>query len=187
MAYATTADLASFLQTTFDAAQTATAQLALDSASAGIDSATRGWRFLPVAATTVTFRGGEPTIRLQRPVTAVATVTSKSLGLVTTHAVNVGYELRGADLVWLGTYVWPTEVTVTWSRGMAAVPADVKDACLQLAALRYTNPTGEGGERIDDYVSPSRPSGEDDPARAILDAIRRAYPTARLSVPLVRA
>lgn len=188
MAYATPEELAGHLQQDVDRYS---ATLALDSASARIDSVTRGWRFLPVAATTVTFRGGEAAIRLQRPVVAVTTVTSKSLGLVTTHVVNVDYELHGPDLAWLGTYVWPGEVTVTYSRGMAAVPADVKDACLQLAALRYLNPAGY--ESLSETVGSASQSGRwggADPGatdRAILDDIRRAYPSRRLSAQLVRA
>lgn len=185
MAYATTADLASHLQQDVDIA---TANLALDGASARIDSVTRGWRFLPVAPTTVNLRGGSDVLRLQRPVTAVTSVSSTSLGLVTAHAVNVDYEVVGSELRWLGRYVWPQNLSVTYSRGMATVPADIKEACLWLAGLRYTSPTGEGGERIDDYVSPSRPTApNEDPEERILARVRRTYPSTGLSVPLVRA
>lgn len=185
-------DLAAFLHEdadTFLAEDDATgaATQALEAATARIQAVTRGWRFLPVAAVTASLRGGGAVLRLQRPVTVVTAVSSTSLGLTTAHAVNVDYEVSGHELRWLGTYVWPTNLTVTYSRGMAAIPADVKDACLQLAALRFTNPLGEGGERIDDYTAPDRPTGPDDPQRRILDDIRRAYPSAGLSVPLVRA
>lgn len=185
MSYATPAELASFLQV--PEVDTLSAQMALDAATSRIDAVTRGWRFLPVAATTVSLAGGQRSLRLQRPVTAVASVASTSLGVVTAHAVNVDYELVGSELRWLGCYGWPDNLTVTYSRGMAAVPGDVKDACLQVTALRYGNPSGLESETIDDYTWRRSQTTDADPETQILASLRRAYPTRGLSTPLVRA
>lgn len=185
MAFATPEELASYLQQDLDRA---TATLALDSATARIEAVTRGWRFLPVASTSVTLRGGVSSLRLQRPLVAVTAVSSTSLGLVTAHVVNVDYEVLASGLRWVGWYGWPSYVTVTYTRGMAAIPGDVRDGCLQMAALRFTNPTlSGGGESIDDYTAPRYSVGDTSPEADILSAIRRAYPTAAMTVPLVRA
>jgi hypothetical protein len=49
---------------------------------------------------------------------------------------------------WGGTDV---EVQVTYTHGFAAVPDDVKDVVLLLAAERFDNPTGDKTESIDGY------------------------------------
>jgi hypothetical protein len=149
-AFAVAADLASYLQTTFTAGQTATATLLLDLASADIRNYTRQ-TISRVTDDTVLLRApGVRELTLpERPVVSVATV---KLGTVT--VAPAAYLLIGDELVWVASTLsignlaeggagWGSAlVEVTYTHGYATTPDDIKGVCLAVAARGFVNPQG---------------------------------------------
>lgn len=136
-AFATPAELASFLQV--PEVDTATATLVLDVASEDIRSAC-GWNISQETVTAEEFDGTGcesiwiPTMNL----TSVASVTAAGVAIPPT-----GYRVyRYGRLRRLNAY-WPADnwtVVITYTHGYAVVPDDVKGACLVLAGSKYQNP-----------------------------------------------
>lgn len=165
--FATVQQLQDFLQA--DTIHTAAATLALDGATARIQSET-GQLFHYVADDVITVRGNAGRIYLpQHPVVSITELTTRWIGdsESTTRVVDLDYVRWGHELSWaVGGYVrlnasprwgtygydWPEYVTVTYTHGYATIPADVVTCCLQLAAELYTSPEGAGYESIDDYA-----------------------------------
>lgn len=156
--FATTDDLAAYLQQTVD---TASAQLALDSATALIQNYTRQTIFL-VDNDTVTLTGNSAVLLLpQRPVVGTPVVNGLvpsavyrfdppdrlTYGIPSGNLAAAQYA-NGPDPVY---GVWPLQVSVTYSHGYATIPADIKAVCLSVAARSYDNPQGLRGETIGSY------------------------------------
>lgn len=180
MAYGTPEDLASYLQQDLDRAS---AELALDTAAASIRRVTRSWRFDAVAEVTTVYPGDVEVIHLQRPVTAVAAVTTRGAGVTVARTVDEDYELVDHGLVWTGSWGrWPGLVSVTYSRGMAAAPEEIVDAERRIAALRYMNPGQYDRQALDDW----RGEHSTNPEQLILAEVRRAYPPHVLSLGIRR-
>ncbi len=157
--FATPADLAARLNTTFTAGQTTQAQALLDDATAWLQQEIG--QLITAGTATYTTRVRHSPVHLpQQPVTAVTTVLLD--GVATTDFDFVDQELHLAgtwgtgDIVDLWGYV---DVTVTFSYGYATIPADLKAWCCVLASQAMQ--AAEGGtlgvpqvrsEQIDDYA-----------------------------------
>lgn len=143
------AELATYLQQDLD---TASATLALQSATALFTEATGGRLFGTVATRTHTVPVfGDGHLFLPRPVTSVSEVRIND-------TVTTGWTLIGSTLYLPGGFGYrysfpPDVVAVDLVGDYATVPADVKLAVLQLAGELYDNPRGavQVNERIDDY------------------------------------
>lgn len=150
--FASPSDLATLLRQDVD---TASAQQALDLATGRIKSRT-GQDFAAAAGDVIVLEGNNGLVRLpQRPVTAVTLVeTSGGYAPLAYTAAPEGtmYSRIGAELTWLGCSHWPALVRVTYDHGYATIPDDVRECCLELAREKYENPSGLGGETVDDYT-----------------------------------
>jgi hypothetical protein len=144
--YATPTELAGFLQQDLDT-YTATQALTLASTEFAREADAA------FSATTVTWGTDvdgclllEPPFR---PITAVSQVRVNG-------AVVTGWSLRNNRLYRTSGFGWyysvqPDYVEVDLTYGYTSVPDDVKLAVLEIAAGRYSNPTGVASESIDDY------------------------------------
>lgn len=185
MSFATPADLAAYLQRPAFAAgaETVSAQLALDIATAVVVERT-GQTFT-VATETITLdtHGDEDVHLPQRPVTAVTSVTTRDRGSSTSTArtLNTDYEVRGGRLRWVGVGTWPYEATVTYTHGYATIPDDVKGATLAVAAEIHSNPEGLAQSAIDDS-NDRHEWTEDSPAERMLKMVERRYGRRSLTV-----
>jgi hypothetical protein len=147
-AYATPADLASYLQVA--SVDTASAQLALDKASA-LFSVRAGTQFLPTAAVWIIPGTGWTELYIPyRPVISVQTV--KISGVTITDYTLIKrtlYRLLGWGVP--GKYP-PDSIEVDLTHGYAAPPDDVIGAVLETAGSAYQSPDNTvGSESIDDY------------------------------------
>lgn len=158
--YATAAELASYLQQDVD---TATATLALTTASAEFSAAADTW--FAVQSTTYITTGTRAT-GIWLPFNPVVAVSEVRINTV----VVTGYTLIGQRLyrtAGFGSYSQsvPDLLEIDLTYGFAAVPDDVKLAVLEMASVAYDNPTGDASESIDDYtvrfsgnpITPGRP------------------------------
>ncbi len=155
-AFATVADLATYLQRDLSGADWATAAQALDIATAAIQSYTRQ-AIEAVANDAVRLRGtwANEVVLPQRPVTAVS-------------SVSVTEPFAAARTVAAGDYVWrqgglllsrapghwggpAAEVSVTYSHGFAAIPDDIRGVCLTAAARLMANPEAIRSEQVGNY------------------------------------
>lgn len=134
-----------------DTQATDRATAAVEHATARIQSATRQ-KLVQVLNETVTLPNsyGSSLWLPERPVTAVGAVTTTDeYGAVTARALNTDYYLIGAQLRW---YRWVDSVktTVTYSHGYAAnaIPKDLEDECLRIAAVLYENPRALQSETV---------------------------------------
>lgn len=186
MSFATTADLAAYLQREPFAAgtETTSAQLALDIASSVVVART-GQEFVAKTDDTITLdTHGEDVVFLpQRPVTAVTAVTTRERGstITTDWTLNTDYEVRGDRLRWVRGGVWPYEVTVTYSHGYQAIPDDVKGATLAVAAEFHSNPEGLSRSAMDD-TNDAHEWADDSPAERMLKLVARRYGRKPLTV-----
>ncbi len=177
----TASDLAKFLQTTFDAGQSAAADLYLKAATAVVQGSARQ-RLVQVAGDAITLIGTTDSwITLpERPVTAVASVALDGTALV----LDTDYKRYGARLWrsdgWQETAYEPSIVAVTYTHGYADGAQALELArtyVMTLAAQVYTDPTSvTTSEAIDDY----RVTYTQAMSRMILTpeattALRRAY------------
>lgn len=137
-AFATPAELASWLQV--PSVDTATATLALNVASAAIRGQA-GWSITQEVVTAAVVDGpGGVTIWLATPrLTAVALV--KEEGVTLTVVTDYDWKADGR-LVRVGG-VWsckPRAIELTYTHGYSTVPDDIKGLCLQVAGRLYHNP-----------------------------------------------
>jgi hypothetical protein len=177
MSLATVADLAAYLQREFSFAEEASAQLALDVASAVVVERA-GQQFELVhddQVTLDTFHGED--IRLpQRPVLSVSSVTTRDRGstVSTTRTAGADFEVRGDRLRWVGLGRWPYEVTVTYTHGYAFIPDEVRGATLAVAAEMLVNPEGLSRSAVDD-ANDQHEWADDSPAERLLKLVARKY------------
>lgn len=187
MSFATTTDLAAYLQRTgFGPAEVASAQLALDIATAVVRERT-GQDFTIKTNDVITLDTYEDrdVVLPQGPVTAVGAVVTRNLGstTTTTRTLNTDYEVRGGRLRWVGAGTWPYEVTVTYTHGYATIPDDVKGATLAVAAEIHANPEGLSQSALDDS-NDHHEWAEDSPAEKMLKLVARKYGRKSLTVKL---
>ena len=186
MSFADPEDLATYLQAgQFDDEQEASAQLALDIATAVVVERV-GQTLEMVLGDVVTLEPhGEDLHLPQRPVTAVHSVTTRNRGYVATTArtLNTEYEVRGSRLRWVGIGTWPYEVTVTYDHGFLTIPDDIKGATLAVAAELFNNPEGLSRSAIDD-ASDVHEWTDDSPAERMLKLVARKYGRKALTVRL---
>lgn len=154
MSFATPAELATRLKRSFDTATTAQVQALLDDATEALVSDVLGGNRVSQGTATATFNvptGGRTIVLPQQPVRAVTSV------LVDGVAVT-GWVVRGGRLILpcpvyareLYDVVRPVlvdsvEVTVSWSYGLATVPAELKSWCMVLAAQALAVLDGPAG------------------------------------------
>lgn len=191
MAFATEADLEAY---TGAAVATDRATILLDAATAAIQSYCRQ-TFTAVAGAQVLPGSWDAKLELpERPVTAVTAVSIGDTALT----ADMDYVWDGAHTLYRGTKVdgvlsvngpdylingwgdWGgpgAQVTVTYARGFATIPGDVKGVCLALAARSLASPDGVNSESVGAYsVSYSRSGGAVSllaEERALLDRYRR--------------
>ncbi len=177
-AFASPAELASYLQQDVD---TATAALLLDMAAGIIQAETRQTLSL-VTNDTVSLAGLAADVFLpQSPVVSVGAVTAAYFAVPpVAYAVNLDYSVRGGMLSWRRGGWWPDTVNVTYTHGYAVIPSDVKAACVAIAAESYQLPGGLL-EQVDDYVP--RLAGNS-PAADLLAVVVRRYRRRAASVLL---
>lgn len=156
--FATTDDLASYLQATVDPAS---AQLALDLATALIQNETRQ-TLSYISDDTVILAGNSAVLLLpERPVVGTPVVNGLVPSAVyrfdppdrLTYGVPSGnlaaaQYANGPDPVY---GVWPLQVSVTYSHGYQTIPDDIRGVCISVAARAYSNPSGLRGETIGSY------------------------------------
>jgi hypothetical protein len=157
------------------------ATLAIEDATARIKSATRQ-KLLAVANETVAlpYRGGSKLWLPERPVTAVGTITTTDqYGVVTPRVLNTDYYVIGAEIRWYSWLTTAVIATVTYSHGYAsnAVPEDLRDECLRLAALLYENPKGlrSGTETVGSVSAAWMAAGDDMAQFEVSEHIVTAY------------
>jgi hypothetical protein len=143
--FATAAELATYLRTTFDAAQTTAANQALTLASASIQADTNQ-RIEAVANETITFSVTPGTFQIvlpELPVTAVSAVSINGVALLAADyvlATTTGILRRLHTRAWGTTY--ESIVSITYSHGYATIPDAIKRECLRRAAGLFENPEG---------------------------------------------
>lgn len=172
--FATTTQLAAFLNRTFTAGETAQAQMFLDGATALIQSEAN--QTLAQAETTAVLAGTWDSSLLlpERPVTAVGAVSLNGVPLAsggdfewnsrqllrrgTLFGVNLGapdlWRYRpGAAFGTASHWGGPeSTVTVTYTHGYATIPEDIVTVCLQIAARAILNPAGVQSESLGAYA-----------------------------------
>src|SRR5687767_3629238 len=136
--FATAADLAKYLQTTFDATQITNAELLLDLVSAEIQAYT-GQTIAEVEDDEVTIDGtsGEYLFLPQLPVNAVSSITVAGTTITSSdyHVyADLGYVRRANGGSW--GYL-PRTVVVTYDHGYATIPDAIRGVCLAAAARKF--------------------------------------------------
>lgn len=136
VAFATPSDLATYLQRDLSAAETATAELLLDMATAAIQDYT-GQTISAVVGDTITLDPptGWRLFLPQLPVTAVTSITVAGTLLSTVTPDYYWYDDTGivqfSGRWWSST---PQSVVVVYSHGYATIPDAVRGVCLEMAA-----------------------------------------------------
>ena len=156
-AFATVADLATYMQQDFSAADSATAAQALDLTTAAI----KGYTGQAIEAVTgdIARLPGAAGRRLwlpELPVTAVGPVTViAAFGTAATVAAS-DYTWRRSGLVLArhaGLWGGPdAEVVITYAHGTSPVPDDVRAVCLAAAARMMSNPAAQRSLSIGSYT-----------------------------------
>lgn len=157
--YATVDELAVWMgrdPASLDATETARATLLLESATGAIDTAVE--QPLTQSTDTITVPGtGTTQLVLPRwPVTSVTSVEVTEGGTVTALTEGEsGYAWAREGILTRRGGVWPAcpgdVVEVVYTAGWAPIPADVRAACLALAAARWPNPAGVQSEQLGDH------------------------------------
>ncbi len=150
MALISGTDLATYLQITYSAGDTALAQAV--TLACGLVTGYTGQGIESTTYTHTLLINSDQTIRLpQRPVTAVTSVTID--GTVLTSGTD--YDWDGLSyMIALDGYTPADDVftaSVVYVAGYASVPADVKAATLSVGAALYNGAPGVTSESIDDY------------------------------------
>jgi hypothetical protein len=168
--YATPSELASYLQQDLD---TATATLALTTASAEFSRVAETW--WAATTTTWTVEGGPGTeIEIPfRPVTAVSQVRLNG-NIITGWTLRNNALYRSAGF---GTWYAfpPDELQVDLTHGYTTVPDDVKLAVLEIAAGMYEHPSAAVSETIDDYSVRYDPNSRIAPSGRPWQDVARSY------------
>jgi hypothetical protein len=122
----------------------------------------------------------------QRPVTAVSLVTVDGVTVPAapvpgpSSPAQVGYVFSVTKLVIFGYWVprKPLCVTIQYTAGLAAVPADLDLLCIKLAALQYRQRTriGIASEAVSGVGSRAYLDALSDADKRILDLYRRVAP-----------
>lgn len=156
MSWPTVAELGDHLGAPIAAGETAHAQAMLDAARAKVQGFT-SQRLEAATDTVVLEADGYRLFLPELPVTAVVSVTVDGALLASSaYAVvaETGYLNRVDGRPWSISQLlpWsPPQVAVNYTHGYAVIPADVRTAVLELAALRFGNPTGATSEQIGNY------------------------------------
>jgi len=150
-AFATPAELASWLQV--PSVDTATATLVLNIASTAIRSHC-DWNISQETDVVATLNGSaKDSLWLKSLfVTGIGSVVED--GVTLTVLTQFNWTSQG-QLLRLGRcWTWkPRAVVVTFTHGYATVPDDVKGACLQMAGRAYQNPgSGLRSHGVDDFT-----------------------------------
>lgn len=163
MAFATVADVATYLQRDLDASDAATAEMVLDIATEMIRSYT-GQRLDSVANETVTLPATSTAELLlpSFPVTAVSSVVHDGKTLV----VDDDYVWTRAGVVTKTMGYWTARTTITYSHGYSPIPADVRGVCIEVTKRAMENPAGL---QRDDLNTASQWLGFTRENRAVLD------------------
>lgn len=144
--FASTAELATHLQRTFDTDETNAAQQALDLASGVIQRYTGQQLFAGTSTETFpaprnfTTLGGVLVLR-QRPVTAIISLTVDDVAAEYTFDGPTGIVDVTLSTPIAQTVRRPT-VSVDYAHGYATIPDDLKAICLEIAQRAFTNPEG---------------------------------------------
>jgi hypothetical protein len=192
-------DLATRLNTTFTAGQTAQAQMLLDEASSLIRF-TIGQTLTAVTADSITLEApsGAWLDLPQRPVTNVESVLSDGVPVTDYKLIGNrlwrvgGWGRRFWYGMWLRNVPYPHTVTVVYDHGYAAGDEHLnlaKGVCCTLASQAIVQPAGNvQSEAIDDYKVVFRPNSGPLQMTADLEAsLIRAYGRAAFSIrPAIR-
>lgn len=193
MSFATTDDLAAFLNRDFDAGQTAQAQMFLDGATAAIRSEA-SQRFTREESTALLAGGWDVDLELpERPVVEVAAVKVNGIVLHTgDFEWNTRQLMRRGSLIGVpigGTDQWgrrpgaalgysmhwggpASTIEVTYVHGFDPIPDDIRTVCLQAAARPIVNPDGLQAESLGAYSATYARNGSGGPT-VLLDDIER--------------
>ena len=157
MAFASAAELATLLQQTFTAEQTAAATLLLDLSTAAIRNYTRQ-TISEVEDDVVLLRTTQrgTLVLPERPVTEVSLVRLGTTTVAAASYLLVDDELRwGATALNIGNLAesdggWGSaaQIEVTYTHGFATIPDDIKGLCLTMAARGLNNPEAIVREQV---------------------------------------
>lgn len=149
MQLVTVGELEIHLGVTFTGGEAARATQLINSTSADIQQYCNRVGLVRLVDDEVTLRGTYG-MELALPLGPVVSVATVALG--GTALTVDDYDVVKDDLVRWGGWGGPsTEVDVTYTHGLAAVPDDVKGVCLDVLARRWTNSPGVRSESIDGY------------------------------------
>jgi hypothetical protein len=133
------------------------------------------------------------------PVTAVASVAVEGVTVAASTLVNgcwsAGWRLSGNQILFRGqSFDTPATVTVTYTHGLAVVPADIVDLVCGVAAIAFSQ-SGDYGNagrlqsvRLGDFAESYNPAaGAGSPAptaipRTVRDALRARFGTSAATV-----
>ena len=154
VAFASAADLATYMQRDLSAADTASANLALDLATAAIQSYT-GQTISTVAGDTITLDPpcGSRLFLPELPVTAVTSITIAGTLLSTVTPDYYWYADTGSVLFASSRWAVPQSVVVVYSHGYAVIPEPIRAVCIELAAAMLNGaPTGDAAGISDESI-----------------------------------
>lgn len=144
----TAAELATHLKQSFDAFDAATAEQAIETASAFVEGET-GMAFTSRTATVKVSSFAGPSLWLPfRPITAVSAVTIGGLPYTDYTLMSDGSLYR--KLFWR-TDSYPQDIEVTITYGATSPPDDIKGVVLEVAASIFDERSGVSSESIDDH------------------------------------
>lgn len=187
MAFATADDLEARLGVTFTPSETTQADAFLDDATAYLQAEIGQLIEAGTATYTTRWRGDGPIRLPQSPVTGITSVELNGAATTDFDFIDQELHLQGwwggetrFDGPWTGTYI---DVTVTFTYGYAAVPAELKTWALALASQMMASAAGGSlgmpsvrSETIDDYSVSYVTDGSNMSLPApILDRLRARY------------
>jgi len=148
MSFASVDDLALHLRTDLSAEQRAQALVLLDRVTALIRSeADQVIDLVTDDVITLYASGTRLHLLPERPVTAVSSITETGNPTPLTLATHYDWSRDGILRRLAGTR-WLRDITVTYSHGYAAPPADLRTICVNAAARAWRNPTGMTSEQM---------------------------------------
>ncbi len=139
--FATAADVATYLRTSFDAADTASVNQVLDGATAIIRGYT-GQYIEAQTALTETFEANRGTyVVKERPITTLTHVKEDGVLLV----LDTDYRVdMAAGIVQRIDYNWKMDsiIEIKYNSGYATIPNDIRLVCIEVAKRAFENPAG---------------------------------------------